>query len=236
MRKNKTSKVSFVCIGIIFLILSVAMFLFVTVEANKTPANAEGVYTETPCITVLTHGLGGSPKDWSNNSYFFSDEYSGYQETVHYKKRAFEYRGASIIEQLRQKNPNSVVYVVSANNDSIENSGNPFIDKFTPDTDSPTGYSAQAVSVNDMDFSKHSIIVYNASSTWKEFVCYNGPENEVDNIDLTQDSVVEDFFKSIDYIVNAYKNANNQIYPKMNLIGHSQGTIVNLLYATKIRI
>ncbi len=57
--------------------------------------------------------------------------------------------------------------------------------------------------------------------------------NNVNNLDFTADSVVEDFYTTINYIVSLYQAANNNVVPKINLMGHSQGTIVNLLYATK---
>ena len=239
------------------LIVVLLVFIFIAVvfstDTKIEIVYAENSYTSTPVITVLTHGLGGHPADWSNNGtfdytsykespdqtiyheyYSLGNEITGYHHEAYYAEKAFHYQDNSLIERLRQGNPNSVVYIVSANNTS-ENDGNPYIDIFTPDLSSPTGYSAE--STDTIDITKHSIIVYNALNTWKTFVSYGGEgyNNDfgIDHLLTDDDTVVGDFFRTIDYIVDLFQNANGGIMPKMNLIGHSQGTIVNLLYATK---
>ena len=74
-------------------------------------------------------------------------------------------------------------------------------------------YSKTSISENDIDFSSHTIIVPEYSS-WKTFPeCYNA------------------FDKSIDKISYLYKQKHSGVLPKLNLIGHSMGGIVNMRYA-----
>ena len=62
--------------------------------------------TEAPMLTVLTHGLGGSASHWSNN-------YGNAQGTPF----GFAYDSTSLIEQLREKSGDAVVYWAKMDND-----------------------------------------------------------------------------------------------------------------------
>lgn len=207
--------------GTLFLLITYCLFSFY-VNRSEDVALAEESYTNNPVITVLTHGLGGNPRDWSNDGINFENANGGLTSsekaiadsynTGYYRNYNFKYNQISLIETLQKKNSNSYVYIVSANSSNINN---PHIDKVMPNLSLPTGYSSEAVSV--IDFSKHSIIVYNSGS----------------DFDYDTEDAYNRFKITIDTIVNQYWESNGYIYPKMNLIGHSRGTIINLKYATQ---
>jgi hypothetical protein len=149
MKKNNTRKI--VWIGILFIFILLLLLLTITFVSKNTYAYADGqeVYTSAPIITILTHGLGGSPTDWSNNGYYTYDGgYSNvqadnirdsYYSNAHFNILSFTHNYDSLIETLRRKNPDSAVYVVS------ENGNTPYIDRFDVNGNSPTGYSAISV-------------------------------------------------------------------------------------------
>ncbi len=207
-------KRAFSNIAIIIAILTV-MFLLIGLISNTNLIYASAAgneqYTTSPVITILTHGLGGDPSDWSHKGTFSFQRSKEYGFDITYGQKDFMYSANSIIETLRRKNTNTLVYVVSEK----DNGSAPDIDRFDVNTSSDTGYSATKVTLPD--FSKHSILVYNSCNDDKD----------------STDTVYGRFKATIDYIVNAYKNAYNGTYPKINLIGHSRGSIINLKYATE---
>lgn len=199
-------------------------------EAACAYTESDGtVYTEGPVITVLNHGLGGSPIDWSNHGYFnnvsggfincdkiWENFYNWLDmgKSSYYNDLRFSYDYDSLIEALRRKQKNSETYVLTETYDEEEN----FIgrlDKFEVCPASPTGYCFECVAAPD--FSKHIIIVYNT--------CFD--------MDDDTETVYGRFKELINGIVDGYAAANCGIEPKINLIGHSRGTIINLKYATE---
>jgi hypothetical protein len=198
--------------------LLVLLFIFIVIfcgaaiifsPTNYAYADEQITYTSSPVITILMHGLGGSPLDWSNNGEFAELSYDNYPVNVVFRKKDFCYNSNSLIETLRRKNPDSAVYVVS------ENGNTPYIDRFDVNGNSPTGYSATGVTA--LDFSKHCIIVYNSGY----------------DFDDTLNIVYNRFKTTTNVLVESYRSVNNGVYPKINLIGHSRGTMVNLKYATE---
>lgn len=75
MKKGKTKmarQISKIAILPVLFLIGV-LCLAVGVIANEKTAFADGeTYTDRPVITVLLHGLGGSPLDWTNNDTSFS--------------------------------------------------------------------------------------------------------------------------------------------------------------------
>jgi hypothetical protein len=141
-------------IGISMTFMLFIIVIFAVQENTYAYADGQETYTSSPIITILTHGLGGTPNDWSNNGEF--DDINGgfndytniknlfYNENnanlkPYYMDLSFCYNSYSLIETLRRKNPDSAVYVVS------ENGNTPYIDRFDVNGNSPTGYSATSV-------------------------------------------------------------------------------------------
>lgn len=75
--------------GVIFLII----FIIVFISSNNVIPTAvfadNDTYTVNPVITILTHGLGGAPKDWSNNGYFIINESCNQTQTQLKYKETF---------------------------------------------------------------------------------------------------------------------------------------------------
>ena len=146
-------------------------------------------------ITILTHGLGSSAKDWSNNG------------------SSFAYTSDSLITRLYNLTDSSVYlmyfdgeyvfYLYDLTTDmanAIENK--PFT------TDDTTEVST----IND--FSKHIIIVFEAFNSL-----------------YSNDYIYNQFNYGISNILYQYRQLNDGILPKLNLIGHSRGGITNMQYA-----
>ena len=162
---------------LVLIVLAIALMISVANSDRLAYADNE-VYTIQPVITILTHGLGGEPSDWSNDSVFPTQEdiiehpnnHFIFDNTIYhdtyYRYAHFIYKEDSLIEQLRNMygENNALVYVVSPNGNN-----NPYIDKFTySSTNSATHYSAESVALSNIDFSKHSIIVYNSENDFDD--------------------------------------------------------------------
>ncbi len=209
-------KIKFSILITIAIVIILFLYGIVSLSGNSIAYAAENLqYTDNPTVTILTHGLGGTPIDWSNDNLFIYDEYKdndrdpdylNYYQGAYYTEKSLVYKEDLLIEKLRQKS-NGNVYVLSSNGFKY--------DKFDIEPNSPSGYRATAVT--SLDFSKHCIIVYNSNCDF--------------NADT--DTAYTAFKNSINDLVNKYKNTHNNTYPKLNLIGHSMGTIINLKYATE---
>lgn len=156
-----------------------------------------------PTITVLTHGLGGSYNHWSNNYALNNSD-------------DFAYNSKSIIEKLYQHlNGNMVIYIAKAKTDKI--------------TEEYNGYSLYKLLYSDYknnpinkievdyldDVSKHILLLFSS----------NIPNS-------THQKVYEQFHNILDNISYQYKTFTGKL-PRFNLIGHSRGGIINLMYATE---
>lgn len=229
MKTNETMRNKGKFIAIIIALSILCGIILVVSNGETLSAYAENgipTYSNVPVFTILTHGLGGSPTNWSNNNVFLSNNSGGYAENekiwndyykqgsllASYLDLSFSYHENSLIEVLRRKNGNSVVYVLSENSSNL---GSPNIDRFDINSGSPTGYSATAVTIPD--FSKHCIFVYNS----------------VYDFDDALNTVYGRFKTTVNAVANKYSAQNSGVIPKMNLIGHSRGTMVNLKYATE---
>lgn len=217
MRINKNSLGILVIICLIIGVL--VLCLFVGTNSQSTNALAVGeVYTDNPVITILHHGLGGSPLDWNNNGNFnYSRDSSG-----QFISSSFEYRTDTLIEQLRQKNENSNVYILSEKKNSFVDENNNQILSLTDTAISRYDIlegEYQRTTTTNFDFTKHVIIVYDSK--------YQESET------FSTEIVFQRFKKVMNAVVDSYRSSHDGVYPKMNLIGHSRGTIINLLYATQ---
>lgn len=214
MKKLSTKKILYV---ITILVIIVFSTMYALSQNSIEFARAAKSHTSKPIVTVFTHGLGGNPADWSNDGileyYEVFDEDYTYYRGANYRDKHFIYRPNSLIETLRQKSDGNV-YVLSENTYKYSE---PLIDKFDRNASSPTGYFAQPVSMSAIDYSKHVIFVYNS----------------VHDFDLGADDVYSHFKSTINAVVSSYQAGHSGIIPKMNLIGHSRGAIMNLKYATE---
>ena len=146
-------------------------------------------------VTILTHGLGSTASDWSNNG------------------NTFAYTSDSLITRLYNLT-DSYVYLMdfygeyefylydltNEMNNAVEN------EPFTIDD------TTKVSTINDI--SKHIIIIFKAYESL-----------------FPNDYVYSQFNYGISQILYQYKQLNNGILPKLNLIGHSRGGITNMQYA-----
>lgn len=158
---------------------------------------------ENTCITFLMHGQGNQANSWSNNEGFLY------------------YDDSSLIEQLR-KLGNTEVYEAEA--ESIEDGldyrytvKRLVIPQVSDDIELKPAYIKSEKMQKIKNTGSHSIIVFSASGDNK----YGSHQNSYNEIHYL-----------IDRILYNYYFINGKI-PKINLIGHSRGGILNLMYATE---
>ncbi len=243
-KRKKVYKVAIVFSMVILIILCAVCALHK--QTNSAFAEETIAYTDKPVFTILTHGLDGDPTHWANNGTFnynggFSDDESSsneesevdvirynYYDDAIYRDLSFQYRPELLIEQLRRQG-DADVYILNEQVDLQGNILHPNIDKFDINQNSPTGYSAENVIIPN--FNKHCIFIYNS---YKEDIDIEINENieTINDFKLSLEEVYDKFNFTINSVVESYRQQNNGVYPKMNLIGHSRGTMVNLKYAT----
>ncbi len=163
-----------------------------------------------PTITVLTHGLGGRYQNWSNN---YGVNGNG----------DFAYNSNSIIAKLyNHLNGELTIYVAKASsNVTIDSTTN------TITNCEYNGYDLYKISYSDYvnnptnlvevdyldDVSKHIILLFDSN-----------------NSGLTHEFVYEQFHDVLDNMSYQYKVLTG-VLPRYNLIGHSRGGVINLMYA-----
>ena len=170
-------------------------------------------------ITFIVHGIDSSASAWSNNLG------TQYGKTLATASGSFGYNPNSIIECLRRR-CDANVYLIESHpnassifdeNDSYINRGF-YLKKLIVNKSTSDYYSTNEYYVEEIDdASKHIVIVYDAS--WGE----------------VNSAVVNDTYKELEYVIN--KITYNVIEltgskVKINLIGHSRGGVLNMMYAT----
>ena len=152
-----------------------------------------------PLLTVFTHGLEGDASHWSNVDGFFG------------------YTNDSLISRLANTTDSNVYWIrfEKQNNFKIFNITN-FFSKYTVNNNLLINVVDDDSIAEIKDISKHSIIVFEASSA-----ASSG----------TNDEVYTEFNYAISRVVYDVKKINSGKLPKMNLIGHSRGGITNIQYA-----
>ena len=200
--------------------------------------NRTSVSSESPQITVFTHGLGGEPSNWSNN---IQSQGSG----------TFDYEQMSMIEQLRSSIENdqktAVVYTVRT-------------EVCTRTLSTITKEQAQSIktvednSTNGVQALKGLYSMLGFSAVDRRLTMIEQQKNNY-NSSSSQDSLSDsDIGKHIILIIEAHENfeSNDFVYaqleyildcisyqyrqfagvlPTYNLIGHSRGGITNMQYA-----
>ena len=154
-------------------------------------------------ITVLTHGLNGTASHWSNdgNGNFAYDENSIINRLYNLYNEVNVY-----LLKFKEINNFELIDLTTQINSNLDN----------------TNFDTKGNEVNSIvDISKHIIIIFEAYEY-----------NEEKNVDLSSnDDIYSQFNYGISNIVYQYKQLNNGVLPRINLIGHSRGGITNMQYA-----
>ena len=177
--------------------------------------------TESPMITVLTHGLGGQAANWSNN-------FGSTSSTISF---GFAYDNSSLIEQLRNRACGANVFwaematattfrLMELKDSSVMGQ----LERYYSIRNYDIGETRLPTisSLNTDDLAKHIIIVFEAFDS-------NGF-----NADVYAE--FENMLNRIVYDVAALLNMgvaqeSNWKWPTVNLIGHSRGGLTNMEYA-----
>lgn len=178
---------------------------------NKTKVNSEeysSYRNSAPSITILTHGLGGQDFHWSN-----SITNSG----------SFDYNAQSIINKIKNElNGEVSIYIAEAYSDiTYDSEYRNILDcvydeyKLFKITNYNSQYTSACKVQTDFldDVSKHIILLFDSNIS-----------------SSTHENVYEQFHKVVDDISYQYKQLTG-VLPRLNLVGHSRGGIINLMYA-----
>ena len=164
--------------------------------------NSNIVSTDKPLLTVLTHGLGGSAEQWSNVSDAFNKLRLGYAQD-------------SIIASLYDVG-NSNIYVAKfLNGEYILLDITEQIRLRSNNIDIENNHNKYQID-HITDISKHSVVLFDGDN---------------DDVELQNYIVYREFNYVISRVVYDIKLLNNNILPKINLIGHSRGGLTNIEYA-----
>lgn len=167
-------------------------------------------------ITFLVHGISSSSSAWSN------DLGTKYGTSKVSDSGEFTYNPNSIIECLRRRADVDVYLIESTednpiNDDNYVNNGF-YLKRLIVDESKDEYYSSNECYVDTIiDTSKHIVVVYEASC------------NQVNS------NIVEIAYEELEYVINKITNNVVQVNNskvKINLIGHSRGGILNMMYAT----
>lgn len=187
------------------------LYQYYDVSDNGKLSNVE--ISDTPQITVLTHGLGGSAAHWSNQSGTLA-----WSDAVAF---SFAYSPNSLISRIDEQllGGEALIYwaaMTQCNRDTGEKNFFLVDLKNPANTDSTSGtYKANVKTEKLTDVSKHIIVIFEATSTGA-----NGYNNET----------YEEFNFMLSKLVYDVRYLSGKL-PKINLIGHSRGGITNLQYA-----
>ena len=171
---------------------------------SKNDRNGNVVSTEAPLITVLTNGLGGDASHWSN---------------IGADNNLFGYTPDSIITKLFKRG-NSNIYIAKVTNNTFElyditkQYSDALLSNKTDLEEIKFDEKNQISSITDI--SKHSIVIFQS----------DGSTTNLENY-----KVYKEFNYAISRVVYDVKLANNNVLPRINLIGHSRGGITNIEYA-----
>ena len=182
------------------------------------------VSSDSPAITVLTHGVEGKASHWSNLSNY-SEYFNDNEEKKHkHKLYKFAYTENSLIQRICDVTNANLYHVVASKksnnrwNYKFKNLSLQQIDKSTVDGRIYDIYSNNYPEGDPrenklFEISKHSVVVFS-----------------LDSKDKSNDIVYEEFKYSMNRIITDFANINNGIAPRINLIGHSRGGLTNFQY------
>lgn len=159
-------------------------------------------YNDAPTITILTHGLGGSASHWSN-------------DTIDPLK--FKINTSSIIYKLFEKTNGNIDLYRAIIEPYYEESYKLFKYSYSNYVSGNMTATTQKDIFDSCD--KHIVIVYDR---------YISDVNN--DLNLSNETAYNEFHCFVDSISFKYKSLTGKL-PKLNLIGHSRGGIINMMYA-----
>ena len=181
---------------VLFLTVSVISLLFIFALPIMPAKAAEVKYTESPVITILTHGAGVTAGSWTSGS---SKDISSNPE--------------SIVEELYNKNRDMDIYQITYKSESKNKYesrlAHPGASKFLEDNHSDIIYNS----------SKHLLLVYDESSVRNGDFATKHFSEIYSSFETVFMSVVGQYYEKFGK------------YPRINLIGHSLGGVLNLVFA-----
>lgn len=163
--------------------------------------------TSNATITVLTHGMAGTSEDWLtkiDNSY--DDDFSYILPFS--INNSLNYTGYQEDNVLKTN-------IFRFNYDSSSNST--ILDRLIKDSNGNYKFNENET-INEQDIQTHIILIY------------NGELGSSSNI-VTNDECYNLFEESLNTILSGISLLQEDTLPKINLIGHSRGGLVNLQYA-----
>ncbi len=168
----------------------------------------------TPQVTVLTHGLGGSARHWSNNfseSNYKDEEDENGNKIEHVK---FAYDEQSLISRIDEEVDGANIYWATVlKKDEYSDYEFHIYDITNQKTQNQV--HTQDVKIQHItDATKHIVVVFEAYYP-----------------DGSNDNIYYQFNYMMSKIAYDLKGLNGGILPKFNLVGHSRGGITNLQYA-----
>lgn len=190
-------------------------------NVNGNPASV--AISDTPQITVLTHGLGGSAAHWSNQSGTLA-----WSDDVAFQ---FAYSPNSLISKIDEQllGGEALIYWAKMTKHDRDTGVKEFslVDLKDPaNTNLANGTYKninEAVKTEKLtDVSKHIIVVFEAT--------HDPDDKDISGTDQYNNYVYEEFNYMLSKIVYDVKYLSGKL-PKINLIGHSRGGITNLQYA-----
>lgn len=163
-------------------------------------------------ITFIVHGINSSAAAWSNE---LGTKYGTNKIT---SSDGFSYNPNSIIECLRRR-CDANVYLVEKNDSNVNYITSGFyLKSLIVDHTTDEYYTTNEYYIDEInDVSKHIVVVYDASCS------------------SINSAVVADTYNELEYVINKITYNVCQIKEskvKINLIGHSRGGIINMMYAT----
>ncbi len=207
---TKINRGVFITIAIITVVMIILCGVLLT---NVSTANADELYSDNttarpdnlkeitkntrrnttePSMTILTHGLGGDERAWSNNG------------------PNFAYDENSLIETLAGDRLNTKVILAKMVKDTESNLLNFKLFEL-PEGDYSKQMEIETLSQGDM--SKHLIVIFADSDNMQ------GNDSAYEELDFLIDSLFYDL-----QVLGVDE-------PRMNLVGHSRGGILNMMYA-----
>jgi alpha/beta hydrolase fold. len=180
-----------------------ASFYLSNTELKTLSQNNTLTFTS-PSITVLTHGLGATSAVWSNDGL------------------AFCYKEDSLIEKLRKQNDDCLVFYAEITADDD-------LKLFKLDEGNYLLGGNYIENISYDDLQKHLIVVFEG----REGLYTNGKGVQVPYNQQSLTGAYADLDILIDKLIYELKESGRVNLPRINLIGHSTGGLINIMYATE---
>lgn len=256
---NKTKFMVAIVLACVFALSTLPIgALAENVQTSNSIFNLTGVYgsqlhsntllqadsSEQPTITVFTHGLGGDASYWGgsvpvagdSNSQFTLDgksmpvQLKEQYDAMHLAGEAEIYIARSDVTFVESNSFYATIDNIPYNSHEVLKDAN---DKYFSlfrivlEDGIYTSGELQPVDLSSISFNTHTIFVYQDSGKWEKVI-----DGDTIDVGIEQAMRYNEFHYIIDAITNASRLKHNQI-PRINLIGHSLGGIINMMYANE---